>query len=400
MSAWAAILLTLISLAFMRLDRFIWGTSYTPGVVLSFSYSIVTLIYTLSKDYYPFVEIAWTTFAGLALCLCACMICSVVSALATGWRNNEFEEVELRRSSAPLILLISALAIYLPLAVNASLASGGFWLSDTRMLLSRGLVGHLHVLLAFAMVWFFVEGQGGPRFRASVLVSALGALSLYPVKGWTVIPLVAIMLGRQLGAKDKRLGWAFFPLLGVSGMVVFFVIYAAAFGVGANSGFEALIAIFDHLIFYLTAGLFGLDAVFNGLQLSGGFEKLFAPLYNLLTLVTGEDQVSPISEIYVVGILTVPTGSNVFSYFGSLIGYGGIIGGLITSLLFVIFGYLLLGFSWRSKISSFRAFALYILATFAFGGFEFYLWHLTPYEIAALALIAALPTWLRKMRTS
>lgn len=401
MSLAAAAVLALLSVAFIKLDRWLWGSALTPGVVLASGYAAIVLIYGIASGFYEFADVRWTTHAALALFIGACMLCSVIAAAALRWRRREIHTEVRGSGAAPLTLMLLALTTFLPLAVVTSLANGGLWSTDARDAMSGGLIGHLHVLLAFATVWFAVGGRNRGPFRALLLVTGIAALSLYPVKGWTLIPLVAVILALIYRASGHGSTWKYILLLGLAGTAVFFTIYVARADLGGGDAevvSEVFSAVFEHFLFYLTAGLFGLDAVIQGLQLPGGPVLLFAPLHNFVALLIGNEFLSPISAVFVDGMESQDTGGNVYSFLGSTLGYGGVVMGALLALLIVAGAYLCLGIAWRLRSSSLRAAALYCVATFTFGWFEYYLWHLTPYEVTAIALLLSLPALLLRQR--
>ncbi|MFT3664750.1 DUF6337 family protein [Piscinibacter sp.] len=402
MSLAAAAVLALLSLAFGKLDRWLWGSALTPGVVLASGYAVIVLIYGIARSFYDFAEVRWITYAALALFIAACMLCSVVAAATLHWRRSEIHTNARGTGAAASIVLVLVLAVFLPVAVVTSIANGGLWSTGARDAMSSGPIGHLHVLLAFATVWYAVGGRGDAWRRALLLATALAALSLYPVKGWTLIPLTAVIFAVLYRSRTtSSSAWKYLPLLALTGTAVFFTIYVARADLGAADGEVAagvLSAVFEHFLFYLTAGLFGLDAVVAGLQLPGGPILLFAPLHNMLAILTGDLLVSSFSSVYVEGMESHDTGGNVFSFLGSLVGYGGVLVGVATAGLIVTLAYILLGLAWRMRAAPLRAAALYVLATLAFGWFDYYLWLLTPWEVLVIGVLVALPalSWRRR----
>ncbi len=391
----AVAILALLSAAFIRLDRWLWGSAITPGVVLAAGYTVIVLIYSVARSFYEFVEVRWVTYGVLALFIGACMLCSLLAAATLRWRRREIHTKVRGSGSAPLVMMLLALTAFVPVSVFTSVGNGGLWSTDAREAMSSGLIGHLHVVLAFATVWYAVGSRDHVVWRALLLAAALVALSLYPVKGWTLIPLAAVTFALLYRAHGQSSAWKYLPLLGLAGTAVFFTVYLARadFGVGdAEIVAGVFSAVFEHFLFYLTAGLFGLDAVIGGVELHGGLMLLFAPIHNVLAVLTGDTLLSPISDVFVEGMGSHETGGNVFSFLGSLMGYGGVFVGVLMAVAVVTLAYLLLGLTWRLRLSPLRAAALYMVATLAFGWFDYYLWLLTPYEVVVIALIVTLPT--------
>ena len=107
--------------------------------------------------------------------------------------------------------------------------------------------------------------------------------------------------------------------------------------------------------------------------------------------LVGEDYINIISDNFVGGMgIDYITFGNVYSFLGSVIAYArplvGFAVGFALAPLLVMLGYLLFGWAWRTRSGALRAAVLYWSAVFGFGSFEYYFWHLTPYEIMLFGL--------------
>jgi hypothetical protein len=374
----------------MRLDAHIWGSRLTPGVLLTAGYTAVAAVYAVASLAYELHdEVTYETYA--LLCLMGALAAGVSFVVCIGMSWRKVEATKSVPHSGP-VLRYALIVVAIGFAVAAwqlTRDAGGLWASDSRAPLASGWVGHFHVLLAFLVIWYAIGTTDRSMVRYCLIVLGLFALSLYPVKGWTLIPLVAIAL-HEAQKNRTRVVW---PLLaaGLVGAMIFFGIYisrAELDDISPELFLGVLDQVFNHFLFYLTSGFAGLDKVVNGLELSGGLAVLFAPMANLGALLTDREYVGVISDVYVESLFDHPTGGNVFSMLGSLIGYVGLVPGIYLATGIVAFGYLVLAGAWRLRSAAAQAAVAYLLALFSFGWFEYYLWHVTPYEIAVFATVA------------
>lgn len=393
MVAWLAVaaLLAVVA-AQVHFDRKLWGTALTPGVLLMSGYFIVVLLFTAAASAQDLEPLALGTYLVLALLGILCVVASGVVGIHLAWKRRDLH-TRCHPSSRNLRALLALVALsFAWLAFDRAQAAGGLWTSESIETLSRGVVGHLHVLLAFLAILYAVSTSDAPSLRNGLLLLALAAMSLYPVKGWTLIPAVAIALALALRG-SRRSESSILPLVlaGVLGLLLFFGIYLSrAWGEGLSADVFMDIAgeVAQHLLFYLTAGVVGLDGVLRGINLNGDATVLFAPFLNGVALLTGDDYVSVISDVFVPSPLGHPTGGNVFSILGTAIGYAGPFVGLALVVLIVAVAYLLFGLAWRSSQPALRVAALYLCSTLAFGWFDYYLSQLTPFEVVVYSLVA------------
>jgi hypothetical protein len=356
-------------------------------------YAAVAGIYAAASALYPFVQVSLATYLVVAAVLALSMACSAVVALAMRWDPAEAAAPIRDDGEIASRLLVVLLVAYVPLAVRAALNSGGLWSTDSMEALAGGVPGHLHVALAFATVWYAVSTRDHGWARLGRLCAACAALSIYPVKGWILIPVTAVFLARSRRLQGARIARDVVALAAV-GVGVFYVIYLSrveAEAVDLEMAMDAVSSIFEHLLFYVTAGLRGLNAVVTGgVKLSGGVDALLAPFVNSWAAVAGGSYTSVISDAYVEGMATHETGGNVYSFLGNFIGRCGLLGGIELAVLVVLAAYLAFGAAWRSRLGPLRAAALYGTAAFAFGWFDYYFALLTPWEVIAFALATAL----------
>jgi Family of unknown function (DUF6337) len=384
--AWVGLAcLILVLVLHMRVDTRIWGASITPGVLLTGGYTAVAAVYALASLVYRFNPIHAATYVFL----------SIAGLLQVGISYLVWNTANWQKSSDPLprtagsgprlrFALLGISFAYGYIAYGIANAYGGLWSSESMGALGSGPVGHLNIILACIIVWYAVTNSDRKIIRFPVLAFALLTLSFNPVKGWTLIPMMGIVLAEisRRGSGSSKLG----PLIigAVAGVLVFVSIYLAR-AISQDTDTEALLSALSeigmHFVFYATAGFFGLDAVIQGLELNGGLQVLFAPLVNLVNVFQGEQFVSVISNVYIIGIQDGGTGGNVFSIYGSLIGYGGWVIGSLLGLIIVAVAYRLRAVAYSSHSPGGMVASNYLSAILMFGWFDYYFFSLTPFEV-------------------
>jgi hypothetical protein len=299
--------------------------------------------------------------------------------------------------------LIVSIIIYTLMALPKISKSGGLWSGEImRDNVFSGILGHFHIWLSFVIIWYACTTHE-PRFRKGIMyATSIFVLSFYPVKGWILITVFAIIFAEAQKSNKGKISIASLIIGGVTGIFLFFAIYLSrqlTVGFTLNDLSVQSQWIFSHFISYLTAGLFGLNAVVDGLKLSGGLDVIFSPFINLYLLISGDAYVNVISEITSPGFYDLGQGGNVYSMIGYLIGYAGFIKGIIIALFYLGGVYLLLGLALRMRSSALWAGSLYYTAIFSFGWFDYYFWSIRPYEILVFSFIGVIVESYRK-RTS
>ena len=274
MSVAGFLVLVAIAIVFARLDRRLWGTAATPGVMLIIGYTGVAGVYAAARVTYYFDEVQAQTYVAVVFLALTCMAASTLSAAALGWRPSEFLLPVTDRGYGARAAVLVLVGAYLPTALVVSLQNGGLWSSETVESLSGGGVGHLHVALAFAVVWYAVSSRDGSKLRLPVLGVAIFSLFLYPVKGWTVIPLTAVTLASILRASRRQYWrspiWRYVLAWAIIGTAVFFGIYIARLEDPALVDTDLLDEIFTHFLFYITAGFMGTQCRHEWSRIVGG----------------------------------------------------------------------------------------------------------------------------------
>lgn len=371
------------------LDWKLWGTIFTPTVVLAWPFLIILIIDSLymESNYKSFklnenVIIIW--LVGL---LCFWSGGVLIKLLFKKIRVNKIQLQKFNKEvnispfklrllffiSYPLIFLV-ALKVYLILVqFDYNIAD-----EDFQQKMGAGFIGHSILLLTLISIFLiiFFKKEYYKIHQVLIIIVTLLLSILYGVKSWIIIPLISAFLGRLLLLKTK-LNYKHLVVI-VMPFLVFWLIYQISFGfnVGSNE------YIFGHMEDYLLAGPIGLsEHLTQGFSIGSNPEFAFTPIINIFKFLFGENTISPISVYF----LNIPTGfeTNVKTFFGTLYVYGGY-SYMITSFLFGIVFYLYLlvfCYSSRLRIAPFiTTLYVFMLGLLFMGWFEVYVIHLSFYE--------------------
>lgn len=379
-----------------RIDAKLWGTIVTPGVALMGGYGVISGVYALASLFYDVVDINPLTYFFLACMSVATVQVSLITKVFVPTKIVELRYCNTSYNRVLRYSLIFVIFIYSSVAGFISIRNGGFWTTEANVAIGGGLIAHLHVLLGFVAIWYAIASPDRVMIKTLISLCSILSLSIYSVKGWIFIPFLAIVFSSILRDNSKpnylKLVARLF-LVGIGGIVIFFSIYLARVD-RAEFDVDILIKTLGdialHFLFYLTAGFIGLNEVINGLSLPGGLEIILAPFVNILNVVLGEKFVNIIGNIVVIGIEGDESGGNVFSYFGTLIGYLGFAGGIVIGLFVVGLCYLFFAISFSFDSFSLKAASLYMISVLSFGWFEYYFWNLNPLEMLFLGLMSFL----------
>lgn len=393
-----------IIVAITYFDKKIWGTLFTPAIVLAwpFYFLLLTSYIYLKINFYYFelnykvipiwiisLFFFWLGSLFIKLVFVNVKINSTqIQTFNTGI-NITKDQIRLLLVFAYSLILLVGYKVYLLLAkFDNNLAD-----EDFQKMLGSGFIGHsilfLTIITIFLIIYF--EKKHYKIHQRFIIFSTLLLSILYGVKSWLIIPLVSSFLGRLLLQKTKlKLKHGLFALVP---FFVFWLIYQISLGMNStNNEF-----IFTHMRDYLLAGPIGFSEHLNQeLAIGTVHEYAFTPVINIFRFIIGEKPLDPISNYFV----TIPTGlsSNVKTFFGTIYIYGGHTFFITAFILGIIFySYLLiLSYSLNSKNAPFIA-TLYafMLGLLFMGWFDCYVIHLSFYEVPFMATFLH---WLLKIK--
>ncbi len=152
--------------------------------------------------------------------------------------------------------------------------------------------------------------------------------------------------------------------------------------------------IIHHALFYLTSSFSGLSYyIQHNLPTGISLDMLFMPIVNLYNKLSGQPTQDILSQLWTpVG---VGQSSNVKTFFGTIYIYGGIWGGIFTTIIWSFLCHLLFILSRKKNIFFFITYIIF-LTSLLFGWFDLYLNTIAFYEFLLCGLILGCIYTLRK----
>ncbi len=402
-----------------RLENRVMDTRITPFNVLAFPYAIVAAFAFFLAPVFDFISLSsgslvvWVcglfVFWVMAMLLMRGVIGSaVMRRVSEGLKSRFCGEA----ASVRLAEWIGLAAIpILTYGLIRSVAAAGGWSAirsaEFTAAYSHGLSAHVIVLCA--PIFIVLVGTANSKARLSLLVAGIlmTFFLLGQAKGAALQPMVGsffyrVMRGR-LSLSFKSIG-----VIVLCGILVFGSVYVLGMGAADPDAVfnpDTYTFLARYFSFYLLSGTlaFG-EAVHDGTKDVGGSRyAIFAPFLNVYNLIGGSGNlvINGSSKAKGVGIdLTEDSpdhSSNVYTFFGTLYLYLGLLGSISYVICTAMLCYILLITAAWTRNEWMLVLHCYISAQLFFGFFEFYFWHLTVFEITAYVFcLALLTSWSRK----
>lgn len=378
------------------IDLKLWGTIYTPAVVLVWPFLILLIIDSLylklKFSYFILNEnviLIW--FIGILFFWTGGVLVKLAfkSVKINSLQLEDLgKNISLSKSKLKMLFYIAYPLIFICIYKIILFLSGysfNFADEDFQTNLGKGFIAHAILLLTYISIVLiiFFNNKYYKLHQIIIITFTLIFSVIYGVKAWIVIPLISSFIGRLLLKKTKFKIKHFIFL--TTPFFVFWLIYKISLGFeSSNDEF-----IFQHMIDYLLSGPIALSEHLNqNFPVGTDSSYAFTPLINIFKVLLGETTVIPVSNYFV----TIPTGfeSNVKTFFGTLYIYGGV-SYVLTSFLFgIIFYFYLFIFCYSLKhLSAPLITSLYVfmLGLLFMGWFDTYVMSLTFYEIPFWALL-------------
>lgn len=399
------------TLILSRLDRRRFGTWVTPFTVLAYPYAAVaTLAYLLG----PALEFVPLQMGTVVVWIVGLFLIWAAGAFL-GWGVLDLRLSRDAPSPSAAITpprLDDEVAVHWALRISWALvpillygviasanAAGGFTLigePEFRDAYSQGLHGHaivLAMLLGIVLIGLYRKGD---RKVVLTVLMLLVFLTLGRVKG-TILQVVfggvlfRMMRGQFLLSIRKvaillASTYVIFNLVYLIGMSVFFA--------ESPVSSELFFHLGRHYLYYLFAGVLGFsEAVRSGVaDVGGDWHTIFAPFLNVYHAVFGGSYVVA-GSVHEKGmgtdLLSDLENTNVYTMFGTLHLYLGVLGAAVYVFVagLLCYGFLLIA-KGKNNVWLTAAYCL-IAAELSLGFFEYYFWHLTPYEIVVMGALLA-----------
>jgi|GEM_PF-3177157 hypothetical protein len=388
----AAILFALEILLFLLADRRIFNTIYTPIGFLGLPFVAVVALSVLLGNRIGFLRTDIFTIGifmyGTALfwlpgmLLSVCTIKNRIEVWPFALIRFDTLVSRLIKTVSYLFLLIVSAGFVLTYLLVGGIGSDRFGTAFA----GGGLVGHCLGMMKYNAAYLFASERRLTLGTALVFLFTLVYLMIYNVKGWVIITLMVALFARHM-VKQSRVNIAKIILVLVLGAGVFSASYVIALG-NVDSKF-----IFIHFFHYLFAGVVGLsEHLRTGIQTDHDFLLLFQPLRNIVYFVLGREVMESFSEFWVNIHLFAPKTSNVKTFFGDIIVYGGFVKGSVFVVAAGLGSYALLLFALLKQSGVLLILYLFFAVTLALGWFAYYFNSLFYYEVVlyvVLILLAA-----------
>lgn len=392
------IILILLVIFIVIIDKKVYSTIYTPSIMLSVPFIIICILYDLYSDKLGFLPLNYDVlfiwvFGLFFFWVTGLFVNKIVTSkdkFPVDIYNSENKIVINRYNTKFLnfVFLLSIILLFtLNQAYNIYIVSGGY---EAEEYLGKGIQGHLVVIVRFFSIISFLSlfsGQGKVnKFKnLFIILISLSLSVLYGTKSGILILILSYYFSWAI-FYNKKIS-IFHILLAVAlGFGIFFLSYSLLFGRLASLDF-----IWEHMIMYYVSGTASMNAYFSGKGDIGiDSEMLFRSFYNIVYLVSGDSDLiqNVISDEWTfIGNGTV---INVKTFFGTIYLYGGLWYGIFSIIVFSFFSHLLLKLVINTKDIFTVALYVFILSTFCFGWFDFYLNTLAVYEYIGIVFFVNL----------
>lgn len=375
-------------------ERRLWGTLFTPINALALPFTVIVLVLQLvpsSMGFVPFYFSSLFVWMGGLACMA---IPSWI--LAYGFRKRFGEPVmKLKPLKNERLLLIFTFLLIVPFVfklrsmMSLSLIQLG---SDEfgEGFATYGIFGHLlHILFALSILCFVCvrrDNKWLPTF-AIVLIAAIAFLN--QVRSWVIIPVLA-GIWLCLVSNRLKLSLRLILIAGIAGIAIFVGSYLVMFIIGYGHAYDAHMSeyIVDHTYHYIFSGVLGMSEDMRmGILETPDPDILFSPFVNAINSFTGEAYISPINPHYLEINVNNNLGDNVRTFFGTMYIHTPIALFAVLCGLFSVILYLIRIAALRTQSTFIGAIDAWFCALLAMGWFEYYLFHVSTFEIPAILLL-------------
>lgn len=356
-----------------KLERRMWGTLYTPVILMMLPYTGLLLLAIVSLEFVPNHEFYYPSILVWSLGLLCFEIPSIVLAKFYG-SSRKIGEIPKKGLMIPIRYQIGRKYLYfngflclLFILRFLQLRASGLPVGSDEFgeqFATNGLWGHLNLMLIALTISNILLLDRKKKYNRYLLLFVIIGISvsfLNQVKGWVLIPVLG---GVVLRLKNHLLQLKFrlVALVCLTGTFFFFMSYYVLLVLTRDTQDTSFFLPFflQHFIFYLTSGILGFsEACINHTFITGDLvsavSNFFYPVKAVTEILTGG--LPPQSH----GVF-LDTGfgeSNVRTFFGDMYMRGGIIGGIFLSIFNGTVCYSAL---WLSKVKH----ALFIDAMYGF----------------------------------
>jgi len=387
------------------------GTRITPFGVLAFPYlAVVILAFFLG----PALDFASLHTGSLIVWMCGLLMVWVVGYLAVRivpgvemfrYLSLSFKSrFESESTSENLSKWLAMLAIpILTLGLLQSVRAVGGWSGVTspefKTAYSRGFPAHALVFCVPLFILLVGTAKKKTKFQLFLAGILMIFFLLGQVKGTVLQPLFGGFFYRVLRGRSSvsAESVSIVMLCGISIFVLIYFDYMSIADPSLASNPDTYSFLARHFYYYLMAGVLGFSEAFGAgtSDFGGSATEVFGPFLNLYRTLTGSGKLVTPSSSHGKGMQidlteeSVDLNTNVYTFFGTLYLYLGVLGALIYVTVAGFICYVLFLAAGWTRNEWILVLYCFISAQLAFGFFELYFWYLNIYEIAVYTTIFA-----------
>ena len=369
-----------------------WNTLYTPLAFLMLPYVAVLLITIAISGHLGFVEFYYPTI----LYWSAGLLCFAIPSYVLGFTmqkhgksvSKPIDDGNGLSKTVVVLTFIMCLAFLYRLkqvlgSSASSLGSDDFGMDFN----GHGLWAHLSKINSVLLVLCIYFYDRSKRWLWIPILLLVFFAFIHQVKGWVIIPCVAGLSMRLYSGKTRLTGkLLLYVLLGA--IMVFLISYIMSLVLGGDVELSGTVIgfIFRHFVHYLTSGTLGFSMDLSaGLPDKGSFQVLFAPIVNIVNLLSGNNEiVSPINDCF---HYTGVNFTNTRTFFGYIAVHANAFQFIGTTLFFSLITYLIKILCVKYNNVYLNVIYFYQCALLCMGWFDYYYSQMDSIEIPVVTII-------------
>jgi oligosaccharide repeat unit polymerase len=388
----AIIFLYIEVFVFLKIEKKLFGTLFTPVSILAIPFCIVVLLCEIIAPFFGYIHLApvllWAWIIGLFFFYTGGLLFALPFISHQSFKKVEFS-LDIGHLKSRFLDIITVLfLIYMIVQLRSTLGSFSLSNLEDEEFGGNGLVGHVSIVMSVLLIIYVVSMWNVlakfNKFKSSVLILLILMFAfIYGVKSWFFIPLITAFLILKHHGYIK---------LSLTKIIVFFflsfILFSLPYMLLFGENFELADTI-DRFIYYFFSGVLGFSGhIASNMPVNVDNLYVINPIVNIFNVITKAETKSVVSDMWAeIGGNGIFDATNVKTFFGTLYIYEGWFGAIITALIAGFLHYIMFIFAAIKKNLFLTIAYFYWAAMLFFGWFEIYLIHLPFYEIPIICFI-------------
>ena len=392
-----------------RIDRRRFGTWVTPFNVLAYPYAVVVFLILLLGSALDFVPLygpsVFIWIVGLFLFWASGSFLSWAlldykpRCTAVEFANFCLDDMTVRKLATTLAWVAIPLMLYG--VFSSAMSAGGLSQIGTQNFKDayiHGVHGHAQVLASLLAIVLIALYKKGSRRQLFTIIVLLLFIVISQIKGHVMVVLMGGLLARIVLGKSRVISLKKVAALILATYLVFNVVYVIGMSVVSSASKVFTVATLQlltrHYFYYLFAGPLALGEAVRCrvTDVGGDWSSIFAPFINIYRVILRcgpmVEAISPHEKGMVTGLISNhEVGVNVYTFFGTIYLYLGAWAAACYVIVAGVVCYLFLLVSTVRRSLWLLCGYCYVAGNLSVGFFEFYLWHLSSYEIVAFTVL-------------